>query len=268
MEPIRLTPPSPEDAGWMQFLESTPPRQLPANWAKNIAARPGISWVVLVIFGIMGLAFTLLFFPWGIWNDWALDLGPTKQADAEIVSVERTNLSINKRRVYRIDFRFRPERFGPEIQGTSHSRSQKWSPGKTAPVRFLESSPSTAALVGATHSLTGPGGFMVLIFPIIPLVLVLAVWVGRRRTKRLFVNGVRQDVRVDAIEPTNMSINRSPVFRFTLSGDFGHPITVRKWKPAEVSVLREAHERQQPVVIFADPMNPKRFVIPETLRLA
>jgi hypothetical protein len=266
--PLESVPAS-RDEQLAALLASPPPRMVPREMLR--AARRQTPSVALGIFGVvfggMGLLFAWMFFPWNFYLDAQLAAADTATAAGQVLSADRTNLSINKQRVIRYEFSF-PLPGGGKGRGTCFTTGQRWHGGEAARVLYRPGNPALCCLEGARLSEGSMGSLFVLVFPLVGGGLLAWMWTARRRVRALLERGSVAEARVTGVDPTSIQVNRQTVYRITLKcADLpgGGNIVLRKYVPAEVNFVRQRMATQQPVFVLYDPGNPRRALLPEAL---
>lgn len=252
-----------------QLLASAPPRQVPAHVAKAVMGG-GTSWFLPLfglIFGGMGLLFTVLFFPWRFADDWRLAADTARTTPGVITEVTKTNMSINKVRVREYGFRYTTED-GHLRQGRCYTTGEQWSINAAVKVRYLPAEPELACVEGARLSEGGWGGVFVVIFPIIGGGLIAWFVADRRRKRRLLQAGVVAEADVVSVDTTSAKVNNQDVYKIVLTAPAlqgGRPLTVHRVNKPDVNLALKHFTEKQPIFVLFDPRKPKRMVFPEAL---
>ena len=255
------------DEELVKFLAAPAPRVVPRT-IKKAALRDAGS-LALAFFGAifltMGMFFASVFLPWRQADEWRLAASHPLSAQGRIVSVEKTNMSINKERVMRYDFEFTPAG-GTPVRGECFTTGRRWSEGSRVNVRYNPAGAALACPEGARLSQGSLGSAFVLIFPLVGGGIIFWVIRARRRTLWVLQNGALGDFRVTGIEPTAVTINKQRQFKVTLQrldqAD-AEPHEVRWYKPALVAFARERQQNGQAIFGLFDPAKPKKVLLPE-----
>ena len=151
-----------------QLLASAPPRQVPAPVAKAVGGGRASWFLPLfgVVFGGMGLMFSVMFFPWRFRDDWQLAADGARTVQGLITEVTKTGMSINDVHVMEYGFRYTPEDGRPR-QGRCFTSGERWTNNAPVAVRYLPANPDLACVEGARLSEGGGVGSFVLVFPLI-----------------------------------------------------------------------------------------------------
>lgn len=261
------------DEELVRFLSASAPRPVPPMIRRAALrnAAPLVMAILGVVFLTMGLFFAKVFLPWRQADEWRLAASHPLSVQGRIISVEKTNLSINKAQVMCYGFEFTTAQGGASVRGECFTTGRRWSTGATVNVRYSPAEPALACPEGARLSEGSLGSAFVLIFPLVGGGIVLWVVRARRRMLWLLKNGTLGDFRVTAIEPTSVTINKQPQFKVTLQRlDLAdaEPHEVRWYQPALLAFARERQENGQAVFGLFDPAKPKRVILPEALMQA
>ena len=260
------------DEELVRFLSASAPRPVPPMLRR--AALRSAGSLGLAIFGAvfltMGLLFAKLFLPWRQADEWRLAASHPLSAQGRIVSVDKTNMSINKTQVMRYGFECTATQGAP-VHGECFTTGRRWSAGSVVNVRYSPAEPALACPEGARLSQGSMGSAFVLIFPLVGGGIIFWVIHARRRMLWLLTNGTLGDFRVMAIEPTRVEINKQPQFKITLQrldqADAA-PHEVRWYQPALLAFARERQANGQAVFGLFDPAKSKRVILPEALMQA
>lgn len=224
---------------------------------------------LMIFVAVFGSLFVWAFFPVNCWRDWVMAAAPTVTTTGQVIEHKATSLSVNEQKVYRTTFEYRPEGVDAKLSGKSYNSISSRESGMPVTVEYLKDQPSIARVRGERQSAAGSFALFVLLFPLIPVAVLLFSWRGRRRKAHLLRNGERGSVKVEAVEATNMSVNDQPVFRvtFTPLHDALHAenIVIRRHDPALVRLFRRHLEDQKPLAMLYDPAHPKRMLFPDAL---
>ena len=243
-------------------LASPVPRRPPAELlarVKNEAAS-----LIVVGFGLFfaafGSIFVALFFPWQLPFELRLMLPDVRTTEARIERVEKTNFSINKARVHGYEFHFStPD--GAQIRGRCYTTGPHWPEGAVATVRYVAGDPTVACLEGARLSQGGWISLLVLLFPAVGLGVAGYSLLERRRAERMLIHGTVAELRVTAVESTNIQVNKRPLFRIALApadAPGAEPRVERRSDARAVRFAMDRLETGQPMFVLVDPKKPTR----------
>ena len=189
---------------------AAPPRVVPlkAQLAALLGSFVGqIGWalaafgaIFVIIFGVDSEAVTAL--------EFGGQLGTTRGV---VQSVEETNSRENKRRIFRVLYRYSIDGKG-EREGRSYSLSSKLQPGEEVPVEYPVAHPERSRIQGLRARTFGAGGALTLIFPLVGLGLALfGLPTGLRRRRLLRVGKVARAKLVSKVA-TTAQVNKQPVY--------------------------------------------------------
>jgi hypothetical protein len=108
---------------------------------------------------------------------------------------------------------------------------------------------------------------MVLLFPVFGGAMAIAAFRAQRQEVNVLINGQVAKALVTDLTPTNMRINKQPVYKVTLlcvDPPALEPLILRKCKPAVIAFLQERMQSQLPVMVIYRPQKPKPVLLPET----
>ena len=243
-------------------LAAPTPRVLPPDLVRRVKNDAGafVSVVFGAFFAGFGLLFVWLFFPWQLPSELALALPDTRATEGRIVRVERTNFSVNDETVQAYDFAFVASD-GTAGAGRCYTTGPRWQAGDLVAVRYRLGSAAAACPEGARLSKGGMLGLLVLIFPSLGLGVAGYTLVARRRAERILRQGMVAEVRVRAVEATNVRVNQRTVYRLTLErcdAVGAEPLIERRSDPVYVRLAGERLASGQPMFVLVDPQKPTR----------
>ncbi|MDR2980690.1 MAG: DUF3592 domain-containing protein [Puniceicoccales bacterium] len=225
--------------------------------------------IPLIIFGAvifcLGLPFLYVFFPWRVADEWRLLQSNTEQAEARILSAEKTIYWENKTLVWCYLFSFKNE-LGDEIYGKCYHTGEKWKNGDHAQVRYLPGSSQVVCLVDARLNTFSILAGLVIIVPAIGVVMIVFTLRSLSRRLYLVTRGRLGDFQVTAIKELNMNINKQSRYKITLQsldGAISEPIVFKTHNPAEVRFAKNRYRRGKKAFAFFNPHKPKYVVLPE-----
>jgi len=187
-----------------------PPRRVPLSLflanVFNIGSQ--IGWAVFG-FGMI--------FGWAFGSNADLSMitfrGPHAQKTGIVTHVSRTGASENRSPVLANHYEFSVA--DSTYHGTSYSSGDSASEGDKVTIEYDESHPERSRIVGMRRSLFGPAVMFVAIFPLIGALFVVFAMRGGFRRNRLLRNGLIAGGKLLKREPTNVSVNRQPVWKLT-----------------------------------------------------
>jgi hypothetical protein len=248
------------------FLSMSPPRRVTQTVLK--AANPTKGTTGLLIFGaiflLAGLAFSWLFVPTHLPLQWKLEKGPVRSVPGSILSVEDTNLSINKVKVRKYRFSYQPDS-GMRREGEAYTTGSRWNQGAEVSVRFLAADPALAVPEGARLGKGSVSGCFVLIFPLAGGAILLFTLRGNRIKNFLLQNGLVARATVNSLERTHVVVNNQNQYKIQLTRLDDHSgIVKRSHDRREIDLLEKKMSAGEQVIILLDPQKPKRLLFPET----
>lgn len=250
------------------LLAASPPRHVPPTLAKAARRQAGsrVGLVFGAVFGLFGMIFVVVFFPWNFLQDWRLRGDSAASTTGKILTAESTRMSINDTRVWRYGHEFSVgEQF---LRGECYTTGPRWAAGDAVTVRYLPNDPLVSCVEGARSS-TGNGTVaFVLIFPAVGFGMAIWTLRSRRRAMALLRNGHLGEAVIASVERTGVQINYQPVFKVTLrlrDHAAAVPVVIRCHTPAVVTFAETRFKSGQPVYVLYDPARPKRLLLPETL---
>lgn len=192
---------------------ASPPRRVPLPTA--CAVLSGLLGLVGAIFFSFGMLFVWVF---GSMihpiDEWRLSRSYA-QAPALIESVQVTNASENKVKVYEYRFRFQPGD-GLAVNGSSYTTGKTWNEGDRVVVHYLPEKPGVARLEGSRISVFSPWILLFLfVFPTVGLSLFIPPLVSGAKKIKLLRSGEITGSSKISSTPTNTSVNNVPVMKYT-----------------------------------------------------
>ncbi len=249
------------------LLAAPPPRPVPA--AVRRAARSWASHTFLPLFGVfflvIGIPAAAAFLPWKLLEDWQLGTGRARSTEGEVLTTEKTSLSIDDVDVIRYTFGYQPAG-GPPQTGRCYTTGARWAEGARVTVRYLPAAPAVARIEGARRSAGNLASVAVLLFPLIGGTMAGFGVFARWRTLRVLREGVVVEAEVVSVDETSTQINYKSVYRIVVrSPAFGGDGTVTTRRVAEREVrlaLARARDRQ-PTYVLRHPRHPRHLLFPE-----
>lgn len=251
-----------EDLG--AFLQQMTPRDVPPNIRRKKQQR-GLLLFGFIFF-LFGLPFVYIFFPWGMADELALDLGSPATAQGTVTSVEKTGLSINKALVYAIRFTFSAPG-GRTVEGISYETGKRVHEGRTVEIEYSTDDPTFCRVKGSRLTKTGYFTLFVIVFPAVGFFLMFFTWRSNQRNLHLLRNGVFTRGEVAAVDKTNVEVNRQPRYKITVSfdTDVGQTMTSYNAYGDEVRLARQRMESGEQVGILYNPDNRARVLLVDSL---
>jgi hypothetical protein len=189
-----------------------PPRRVPLPVV--VSAMLGTTGWFGALFLIMGLGFTLIFTQgYRPFDDLRIVLSRTS-VQGTIRNVKSVNASENDVEVYEYEYAF-TTRGGQKVTGHSYSTGREWGIGSTVNVEYVPDEPSISRIQGTRTSLFSPFVLFVLIFPLVGAAMFLIPAYGGIRQVLLLRNGLVGDARILSAQPTGVSVNNTPVLKYS-----------------------------------------------------
>ena len=238
----------------MQYTH--PPRRVPISLrvVNFFNAGAQIGW------GVFG--FGMIFFWAFTWNadySFLTFLGSHSKVLGRVTAVEDTGASENKRRIYAHHYEYSVA--GVDYKGTSWTKEQELEPGTLADIEYDEGNPAHSRIVGMRRGQFSPAVLFVVIFPAIGLALLIVFTRIGMKQNDLLRDGVFTTGVLKSRRPTNMTVNKRPVFELLFE------FTARDGRKCEASARttdpsRLEDEAREPLLY--DPENPsKAYVLDE-----
>lgn len=252
------------------FLKSRPPRRVP--W--NMGRKKG--WWLLYALGtfilLFSIPFMVLFFPWHVADELALDFGTPAAAKGKVARVQKTNVTVGGGKhsrgtpVYAIHFGFETGR-GKAMSGVSYRTGRSNHEGEVVDVEYLSDDPRVCRIKGCRLSTTGYLGLLVALFPLAGLGVILGMWVSRRRRVALLRDGLFTMGAVEAVEETAIIVNNERRFKVTVSydTDSGQLATTFNAYGEDARLAQRRMEASEEMGLLYDPGRPQRVLVAGTL---
>jgi hypothetical protein len=233
-----------------------PPRRVPLSLrvVNFFNAGAQVGWAVFGFGMIFFWAFT-----WNADYSFVNFRGSHSKVLGRVTGVEDTRASENKQHIHAHHYEYSV--LGVPYEGTSWTKEGQLSPGSVVDVEYDEGDPKRSRIAGMRRGMFSPGVLFVVIFPAIGLALLIVFTrIGTKRNELLrdgvFTTGVLKSRR-----PTNMTVNKRPVFEliFEFKTRDGRKCeaTARTTDPSRLE-----DEAQEPLLY--DPENPsKAYVLDE-----
>jgi hypothetical protein len=192
----------------LQYLARPPRRLSPALVLQTLfgGALQQMGWV---FFGF-GMVFVWVFVGKAE-IAWSLRSCTCGEAQARVLGMVETGASVNERPVQGTRYSFSVG--GRAFENVSYATGYHLNEGKEATVEFSLERPQMSRIKGMRSAVFGPAVLFVLIFPAVGLAFVLGALPGRMRELRLLRHGLPGFGRLVDKSPTNVSINKQPVYR-------------------------------------------------------
>ncbi|MDX2285845.1 MAG: DUF3592 domain-containing protein [Bacteroidia bacterium] len=190
-----------------------PPREIP--WLTRLTV---LFSGFYMQFGWIFFSFGMIFFWIFVMNSeivYALSRRDWQPAQAVVLESEPTGASVNGRTVYRHRYRYEAE--GRRYEGEGFLTGQSLEPGRMLPVQYDRRQPEESRPEAGGRALFGYEVAFVMVFPLVGLIFILIAFRQNTKALDLLVNGKFARGTLVRKEPTNTSINKQIVWRFTFS---------------------------------------------------
>jgi hypothetical protein len=251
-----------------EFLRQPVPRTIPSNIrARKLQGSLGcFGFLFGLLFGGFGMIFVVIFFPWRLWQELALDLGDPAVARGLVSSTETTGMSVNETTVVRVRFAYdTPDE--RHVEGESYTTGNKFEPEQEVQVEYLSWRTSVCRAKGSRLNPFGYWPSFVILFPLIGFTVFGCALVSRRRAIRILRHGGFAMGKISQIKALNVEINN--VQQYRVSVEYQHQGETRigsLWFPrTALDSVRQHHESGEPVGVLYDPARPKRVILADTL---
>jgi len=213
--------------------------------------------------------FGWIFFGFGMIFFWAFALngdysfinfrGPLASGKGRVTSVVDTSASENKSRVRASHYEYSVA--GKTLSGTSYSTGAAPAEGDEVTVEYSPDNPGRSRIAGMRRAMFGPGVSIVSLFPFIGLVVLVPTTLLGIKRNRLLREGMLAMGTLTNKEPTNMTVNKRPVYKLTF--DFAARDGRRYEAIARTSLTERLEDEAQEPLLY-DPSNPaKAYLLDE-----
>lgn len=236
---------------------SAPPRRVPLS-LRIVNLFNGWSQIGWGVFG-----FGMIFF-WIFAGNADLSFvtfrNPSGRATGRVTRVESTGASEDHQSISANHYEYSVA--GQTLQGTSYSLGSSASEGQEVTVEYDEDAPQRSRIEGMRRSQFGPVVMIVTIFPAIGLVFLIPGTLTGRKRNHLLREGILTTGKCIDRRPTNVRINRQPVWEVVFEF-FDRNGQRRECSARAVDTTRLEDEAAEPLLY--DPNDPSRaFVLDET----
>ncbi len=241
------------------MVSSVLPRSVPLVARMRLLAG---SMLTLIFWGVF--AFTMIFI-WGFSVDksvaelWRFS-GPLETMAGVVTGHRELSIHINKSAVVLTEYRFIVD--NTTFTGGSCETGRHLETGASVTVEFPKGDPSYSRIRGMRATPMGASALFMLAFPLVPIPFLVYGFVRGRRHIGLLREGVVGRARLRSKRPTNVRVNRQPVFEyifeFTAADGQVHEVVARAYQPGKFQ-----DEKEEPVLY--DPMEPSRAALLDAL---
>lgn len=199
-------------------LRDLPPRNIDL-FTKATVLFGGFTQQFGWIFFTMGSLFSWIFLPLSTVKFWFEFGKKWQETPGSIVTAEPTNSSVNNVAVYSYLHSF--ELNGERYTGKSFTTGQQYQGGEEVIIRFDANNPHDSYVVGSDRAVFPAFVLFVLIFPLIGLGFIVHSLVNNWKVIRLLEIGEFTRGKLVSKEPTNVQINKQPVFKYRFGFEAG-----------------------------------------------
>ena len=139
-----------------------------------------------------------------------LTFHPDGRVFGRVTSVADTNASENKSSIHATHYQYSVA--GELYNGTSYTTGGTPAVEDEVTIEYDEDNPSRSRIEGMRRSMFGPWAAIVAIFPAIGLAFLIPCTLWGRKRNRLLREGLLTTGKVIDVRPTNMTINKQPVW--------------------------------------------------------
>jgi hypothetical protein len=206
----------------LSAMAMPPPKPRRFPWGR-MGAGPKFALLFGGIWTFVGTLISTVFTIAGgpVWDDTLLDRrGVATQA--ELISVEQTNTSVNRRRVFRLHFSFTDEDGATHTGsvGTTDGRMiSQATPGASLPIQYDPHAATRVRVAGARASLFGWFVLFPLAFAVVGLTVAGEGLRQALRVRSIYVHGDAARAEVIAVRRTGMRVNQRRVMRVDYAFD-------------------------------------------------
>ncbi len=250
------------------FLRQRPPRDIPRDVFRR-GLRGGLGrfgYLFGGFFAAFGSVFVFIFFPWSIYPEVLLDTDHGIELPGIVSEVQETNMTVNDRKVRRVEYEFESPN-GELIAAACYVTGRAAEAGAEVVVEALPERFDQSRIQGGRINAFGYFGSFTIIFPLVGLSVLTATGVYRRRRKRILKHGEFASGTVRDVQATAWTSNNQQRYRVKIDYVIaGRPQTVQHHCYGDAVTLAREHQRSgEPIGLLADPSNPRRVILVETL---
>lgn len=245
-----------------RWLQNPPPRRLTPSLRKYVGKKSG-SWVLLLsglFFFLFGSVFCVVFLPWDLPKELALDRSNPDLVDGIVTKIEPTNLTINEVKVWRNEVTFQEN--GESIVSVGYTTGKNVQKGEQVKVRLHPQDLMSHCPQNMRMSKSSMDTGFVILFPLFGILAMLGPWLAGKKRFKLYEQGTVAEVRVISVKATNMHVNDERMHKVGLQ--FPHvpdPIEAKVFNADDLARLKEAQEQGHSVRVIYNPKKPKQFVV-------
>ncbi|MEZ4825931.1 MAG: DUF3592 domain-containing protein [Bacteroidia bacterium] len=167
-------------------------------------------------FGWVFFGFGMIFFWIFFMNSevvYMLAYGDWESAPGEILRVEETNASENNTSVYESIYKYNVS--GVNYEGTAYTTGRDFYNGQQVDIEYNPDNPSESRMGGSRRGMFGWEVMLVMLFPLVGLAFILFSFRRNMKSVDLLMNGRFAQGTLLKQEPTNVTINKQTVYKYT-----------------------------------------------------
>jgi len=249
------------------YLSGTPPRIVPPGIRRAALRRiPRTIIVMGVFFTLFSVPFMVMFFPWRLLDDIALNTGGRVTQDGVVDACKATGMKENDRRVFSFEFSYIPGS-GDRRTGSCYATGVSREAGTRVAVEYLALRPGVARIQGCRLSPFHWAAGFVIVFPGIGVGRMFFALRARRRVARLLVDGVFSAGRIDSVEATPVRVNNQTRYRVNVvfKDAAGERRSSYSAYGAEAVLAEQKRAAGAVVGVLYDPADPSRVLLMDEL---
>ncbi|MDX2248552.1 MAG: DUF3592 domain-containing protein [Bacteroidia bacterium] len=167
-------------------------------------------------FGWVFFGFGMIFFWIFFMNSsivYMFSFGEWDTVTGKVAKIEQTNASINNTSVYEYFYEYNVN--GTNYTGSAHTTGYAYQLNELVEIEYNPDNPSESRMGGARKGLFGWEVIFVVIFPLVGLIFILYSFRQNIKSVDLLINGRFTHGKLIKTEPTNVTINKQPVYKYT-----------------------------------------------------
>ena len=249
--------------GARSFDISPPPRRVPPAVRTRVLFGGFLNQFGWAFFGF-GMIFAWAFLPQA---DLSLPTLPgrgfqsAEASEGRVSESWRTSASENDTPIFGHRYTFTgPD--GKTYQGVSYATGRRVPPGETVPVEYVPGNPAVSRISGMRTTVFGRLVLFVLLFPLVGLAFLAGGLRNGLRAARLLTRGHAALGVLKSKAPTNVTINKMPVYKLTFSFKADDGIEYNAVCKTHQTAAVEDDERER---LLYDPVRPSNAVLLDSL---
>lgn len=247
----------------MNTIYSDPPRTIPFSIKIGNLFGGFINQFGWIFFSF-GLIFVWTFTMQADLTSWYHFRGNKTETYGILTKVSPTDMTINKRKVYKYEYSFEDE-FGEGFTGISYSNNSSLSQGKKVLIEFPNNNPDISRIKGMTRGKIGLFGLFPLIFPLIGVFFMFFGIKKGLKANRLLTIGFLTEGKLIDKQITNTRVNNKPVIKLTFKFHARDGMPYKLVTKTHRNFLLEDNPTEK---LLYDRRNPKKAIMLDTLNTA